>query len=172
VDCNNCVEACERRHGYARLARRGLQLGNLLFPSACRHCEDPVCLLCSVNGIVRLPDGEIHIVPENCIGCGACASRCPYGNIQMHSRDKKSEAHESGFNLFRLLGFRKDEDLGTTEPAVEHTKNRIAVKCDLCAGYPYYACVHACPVGAAFRIDPVKTFQRSDLLIGLEMKKG
>jgi CRP-like cAMP-binding protein len=171
VDCNNCVEACERRHGYARLSRRGLQLGNLLFPSACRHCEDPVCLLCSVNGIVRLPDGEIHIVPENCIGCGACASRCPYGNIQMHSRDKKSEAHDTGFNLFRLLEFRRDEDIAVSEPAVEHTKNRIAVKCDLCAGYPYYACVHACPVGAAFRIDPVRTFQRNDMLIGLEMKK-
>jgi Fe-S-cluster-containing hydrogenase component 2 len=170
VDCNNCVEACERRHGYARLDRRGLQLGNLLFPSACRHCEDPVCLLCSVNGIVRLPDGEIHIVPDNCIGCGACASRCPYGNIQMHARDKKSEAHDSGFNLFKMLKFRKTP--GSSEPGIEHKKDRIAVKCDLCAGYPYYACVHACPVGAAFRIDPVATFQRTDLLIGLEMKKG
>ena len=123
-----------------------------------------------MNGIVRLPDGEIHIVPDNCIGCGACATRCPYGNIQMHNRDKKSEAQDSGFNLLRMMQHRKT--LGTSEPDVEHKKDRIAVKCDLCAGYPYYACVHACPVGAAFRIDPVSTFQRTDLLIGLEMKKG
>jgi CRP-like cAMP-binding protein/Fe-S-cluster-containing hydrogenase component 2 len=171
VDCNNCVDACERRHGYARLDRRGLQLGSLLFPSACRHCEDPVCLLCSVNGIVRLPDGEIRIVPDNCIGCGACASRCPYGNIQMHARDKKSEAHDSGFNLLKMIGLGK-KDRGTSAPNLEeHRKDRIAVKCDLCAGYPYYACVHACPVGAAFRIDPVATFGREDLLVGLEMKK-
>jgi ferredoxin len=45
------------------------------------------------------------------------------------------------------------------------------VKCDLCAGYEYYACVHACPVGAAMRIDPVAAFGRSDLVIGMEMKK-
>ena len=78
------LDACGRRHGQSRLQLRGLQLDNLLFPTACRHCEDPVCLLCSVNGIVRIPSGEITIVDDNCIGCGACAERCPYGNISMH----------------------------------------------------------------------------------------
>jgi CRP-like cAMP-binding protein/Fe-S-cluster-containing hydrogenase component 2 len=162
TDCNNCVDACGRRHGYSRIERTGLQLGNMLFPSACRHCEDPVCLLCSVNGIVREPDGEIRIVPDNCIGCGACAERCPYDNIQMH---ELAEQKESGF-LSKL--FRRDE-----EPSAEdQLKQRLAVKCDLCAGYDYYACVHACPVGAAMRVDPVEVFGRTDLLIGLEMKKA
>lgn len=161
TDCNNCVDACERRHGYARLDRSGLQLGNLLFPSACRHCEDPVCLLCSVNGIVREPDGEIRIVPDSCIGCGACAERCPYDNIQMHDRTKESPKLD--FDLMNLLK--------GGEPPSKHEVDRVAVKCDLCAGYGYYACVHACPVGAAMRLDPVETFGRDDLLIGLEMKK-
>ena len=162
TDCNNCVDACGRRHGYSRIERTGLQLGNMLFPSACRHCEDPVCLLCSVNGIVREPDGEIRIVPDNCIGCGACAERCPYDNIQMH---ELTEQKESGF-LSKL--FRRAE-----EPSAEdQLKQRLAVKCDLCAGYDYYACVHACPVGAAMRVDPVEVFGRTDLLIGLEMKKA
>ena len=161
TDCNNCVDACGRRHGYSRIERTGLQLGNMLFPSACRHCEDPVCLLCSVNGIVREPDGEIRIVPDNCIGCGACAERCPYDNIQMH----ELAGHEGGF-LSKLFH-------RTQEPSAEEAlKQRIAVKCDLCAGYDYYACVHACPVGAAMRVDPVEVFGRSDLLIGLEMKKA
>jgi CRP-like cAMP-binding protein/Fe-S-cluster-containing hydrogenase component 2 len=168
TNCNNCVDACERRHGYARLDRRGLQLDNLLFPSACRHCEDPVCLMCSVNGIVREPDGEIRIVPDNCIGCGACAARCPYGNIQMHDRTKKFE--HSGFSLMSLLGLDRHQE-EQEELQQEHHRDLIAVKCDLCAGYPYYACVHACPVGAAFRIDPVSTFGRSDMVIGLEMRK-
>jgi CRP-like cAMP-binding protein/Fe-S-cluster-containing hydrogenase component 2 len=162
TDCNNCVDACGRRHGYSRIERTGLQLGNMLFPSACRHCEDPVCLLCSVNGIVREPDGEIRIVPDNCIGCGACAERCPYDNIQMHELTKQQE---SGF-LSKL--FHRAE-----EPSAEdQLKQRLAVKCDLCAGYDYYACVHACPVGAAMRVDPVEVFGRTDLLIGLEMKKA
>jgi CRP-like cAMP-binding protein/Fe-S-cluster-containing hydrogenase component 2 len=161
TDCNNCVDACGRRHGYSRIERTGLQLGNMLFPSACRHCEDPVCLLCSVNGIVREPDGEIRIVPDNCIGCGACAERCPYDNIQMHELAEQ----EQGF-LSKLIH-------RSEEPSAEdQLKQRIAVKCDLCAGYDYYACVHACPVGAAMRVDPVEVFGRTDLLIGLEMKKA
>jgi Fe-S-cluster-containing hydrogenase component 2 len=38
--------------------------------------------------------------------------------------------------------------------AVDPKAARVAVKCDLCAEYSDYACVTACPVGAAFRIDP------------------
>src|SRR5262249_31129590 len=59
TNCNNCVDACGRRHKYSRLQRRGIQVENLMFPTACRHCDDPVCLLCSVNGIVRVRTGEI-----------------------------------------------------------------------------------------------------------------
>ena len=62
-------------------------------------------------------------------------------------------------------------DAGTQDAAGKKKSKQIATKCDLCAGYPYYACVHACPVGAAFRIDPVATFGKTDLVIGLEMKK-
>lgn len=162
TNCNNCVDACGRRHGHSRLERRGLQMDNLLFPTACRHCEDPVCLLCSVNGIVRTPDGEITIVNDNCIGCGACASRCPYGNIQMHKRE---DATRKGFSkVFSLLDFFK-KDSEAEGPL------QLAVKCNLCAGYEDYACVRGCPVGAAMRVDPVKEFNRPDLHVGLESKR-
>jgi Fe-S-cluster-containing hydrogenase component 2/CRP-like cAMP-binding protein len=167
--CNNCVDACARRHGYSRLQLRGMQVENLLFPSACRHCEDPVCLLCSVNGIVRMPSGEITIVEDNCIGCGACAERCPYGNISMHAVTEKKR----GFflDLLDLVrgGAARDRALAELDPRTE----KIAVKCDLCAGHDDYACVTACPVGAAFRTDPQKIFAgKKDVVIGLEMKKA
>jgi len=154
VNCQNCVDACGRRHKYSRLALRGLQVENFLFPTACRHCEDPVCLLCSVNGIVRLPSGEITIVEDNCIGCGACAERCPYGNIRMHPVD----APEEGF-LLRLMGVLGLRSRKEAEEELRPGARRVAVKCDLCAGYPDYACVTACPVGAAFRIDPMKSLE-------------
>ena len=165
TNCNNCVDACGRRHGHSRLERSGLQMGNLLFPTACRHCEDPVCLLCSVNGIVRQPDGEITIVPDNCIGCGACAERCPYGNIHMYP---VVESQKQGLlsKFYSYLMARPQE-----KPVVEANTPQIAVKCDLCAGYKDYACVTACPVGAAARINPVEAFGRNDLFIGLEMKR-
>jgi Fe-S-cluster-containing hydrogenase component 2 len=82
----------------------------------------------------------------------------------MHELDAKAEGILS--NLFHRRKHEPEPD------AVEQLKQKIAVKCDLCAGYDYYACVHACPVGAAMRVDPVEVFGRGDVLIGLEMKKA
>jgi len=150
TSCGNCIDACQRRHGYSRLQLRGIQVDTYMFPTACRHCSDPACLMCSVNGIVRLPSGEIKIVKDNCIGCGACAERCPYGNISMHP----VEPEKPGFFptlLDFLAGKRaRKEALAALDPK----QQRIAVKCDLCAGHHDYACVTACPVAAAFRVDP------------------
>lgn len=170
TNCNNCVEGCGRRHGYSRLERSGLQMDTLLFPTACRHCEDPVCLLCSVNGIVRQPDGEISIVNDNCIGCGACADRCPYDNIKMH--DLKQQANKPLLLEIVEKVVRIPLFSGHGQQAEQPVYDRLAVKCDLCAGYDDYACVTACPVGAAVRIDPVEVFGRADLIVGLEMKKN
>jgi Fe-S-cluster-containing dehydrogenase component/CRP-like cAMP-binding protein len=147
--CQNCMKACERRHGESRLQLRGIQLEHLLFPTACRHCEDPQCLLCSVNGIVRRPSGEISIVTENCIGCGACADRCPYGNISMQPVEKPKRGLL--FNLLDLLRGPVERAAALAELG-SHVPQR-AVKCDLCADYADYACVTACPTGAAFRTD-------------------
>jgi len=117
-----------------------------------------VCLLCSVNGIVRLPSGEITIIDDNCIGCGACAERCPYGNIRMHPVQAPQESFL--VKLLGVLGMRaRREALDELKPGAQ----RIAVKCDLCAGYPDYACVTACPVGAMFRIDPMKSLETQNM---------
>lgn len=148
--CNNCIDACERRHGMSRLQLRGVQVEHYMFPTACRHCEDPACLLCSVNGIVRLPSGEIQIVEENCIGCGACAERCPYGNISMHPVDPPRRGVFA--TLFDFLAGSSSRERALE--AIDPKSPRVAVKCDLCAGYDDYACVTACPVGANFRVDP------------------
>ncbi len=162
--CQNCMAACERRHGHSRLQLRGLQVEHLLFPTACRHCEDPKCLLCSVNGIERRPSGEISIVQENCIGCGACAERCPYGNISLHPREKPKRGFL--FSLFDLLAGPKERTraLAELDPSVPQK----AVKCDLCAGYDNYACVTACPTGAAFRTDPSAKLGSGHLLSELD----
>ncbi len=150
VNCQNCIDACGRRHGESRLQLRGLQVENLLFPTACRHCEDPVCLLCSVNGIVRRPTGEIAIVEENCIGCGACAERCPYGNISMHPVEQKKK----GWIASLLDLIRGGPNKAAYERELDPKIPMKAVKCDLCAEHDDYACVTACPTGAAFRVDP------------------
>jgi CRP-like cAMP-binding protein/Fe-S-cluster-containing hydrogenase component 2 len=148
TSCGSCIDACGRRHGQSRLELSGIQVEHLLFPTACRHCDDPVCLLCSVAGIVRRPTGEIAIVDDNCIGCGACAERCPYDNIRMHPVEPERPSLFRRFvDFLRGPGERRPE---TADAEVA----RRAVKCDLCEGNDDYACVTACPVGAAFRANP------------------
>ncbi len=162
--CQNCMAACERRHGHSRLQLRGLQVEHLLFPTACRHCEDPKCLLCSVNGIERRPSGEISIVQENCIGCGACAERCPYGNISLHPKEEPKRGFF--FSLFDLLAGPKERTRALSE--LDPNVPQKAVKCDLCAGYDNYACVTACPTGAAFRTDPSANLGSGHMLSELD----
>ena len=157
TSCGNCIDACERRHGTSRLQLRGLQVENYMFPTACRHCADPACLLCSVNGIVRLPSGEIQIVEESCIGCGACAERCPYGNISMHAVEKPARGFFPSLFDFLVRGSTRERALDAIDPKTL----RVAVKCDLCAGYGDHACVTACPVGANFRVDPGELVEKS-----------
>jgi Fe-S-cluster-containing hydrogenase component 2 len=108
-----------------------------------------------VDGIVREPSGEIRIITENCIGCGACAERCPYDNIQMAPREKRPQPLLQRIlptPIFDLLTFGRSA--GTALDT-----NRIAVKCDLCVGHANGpACVRSCPTGAAQRVSPLEFF--------------
>jgi CRP-like cAMP-binding protein/thioredoxin reductase len=139
IRCGNCIAACEAVHddGQARLTLTGIHFYNLLFPSSCWQCEDPLCMLdCPPDALVRDASGEIH-VKSTCIGCGNCEANCPYGNIFLvHPR----EDQPFGF-LRRLLG------LGGRE-----AEREVAVKCDMTGRPGGPACVLACPTGAAMRL--------------------
>ena len=94
IHCNECEEACERRHGHSRMNRKGMVVGNISIATACRQCQDPVCMLCSRAGIARHPNGEVYIT-ESCIGCGICAERCPYGAISIVNIEEEGNAQSS-----------------------------------------------------------------------------
>jgi len=159
IDCNNCVDACVRRHGHPRLERRGLTVGPYLIATACRHCDDPLCLLCPVDGIVRNADGTI-VINNNCIGCGACAERCPYDNIRMADVQQMIATEKAESSLWqRLLNFAKPREMGAVTFDQDDLRQKVAVKCDLCAGHKDGpACVRNCPTGAAFRADGARFF--------------
>lgn len=155
VRCDNCVKACETTHGgQTRLYREeGLLFGNFLVPTSCRHCENPRCLMdCPPgNAIQRDPKGEVFINEQNCIGCGNCASNCPYGNIFM-LHPKPQETRKPWMRILSLVGS------GPPEPKAEDIPTK-AVKCDLCrndSAGP--ACVRSCPTGAAMRVTPEEYF--------------
>ncbi len=182
IHCNECEEACARRHGHSRMNRKGMVVGNISIATACRQCQDPVCMLCSRAGIARLPSGEVYIT-ESCIGCGICAERCPYDNISIMALDEENDAVSGSswqqFSTFFTKGAGKERGrkllpmvaasgpLNTHQPidAYGEMRKKVAIKCDLCAGYNNQACVQACPTGAAFRVQPTTFFGSTEEIL-------
>ena len=88
--CDECTKGCIREHGdeshglpITRLLRDGLRFGDYLVATSCRSCTDPHCMSgCPVDSIHRGKHLQI-VIEDHCIGCGLCASNCPYGNIFM-----------------------------------------------------------------------------------------
>jgi Fe-S-cluster-containing hydrogenase component 2 len=159
--------------------RQGMVVGNISIATACRQCQDPVCMLCSRAGIARLPSGEIYIT-ESCIGCGICAERCPYDNISIMTVDEEDVPAGSAwqrFNGFFKHGSGKERghkflpmasgplDAPHARDAVGEMRKRLAIKCDLCAGYNNQACVQACPTGAAIRVNPTTFFGSTEEIL-------
>jgi CRP-like cAMP-binding protein/Fe-S-cluster-containing hydrogenase component 2 len=186
IHCNECEEACERRHGHSRMNRKGMVVGNISIATACRQCQDPVCMLCSRAGIARMPSGEVYIT-ESCIGCGICAERCPYDNIAIVTLDdddpyranNATKATWQQFSAFFTKGAGKERgrkalpmaavpgplDMQPSFDAVGEIRKKLAIKCDLCAGYDNQACVQACPTGAALRVNPVAFFGSTEEIL-------
>jgi len=91
---------------------------------------------CPVGSIRRKHTLDI-VIEDWCIGCGNCATDCPYGNI----------------NVVEVTDARRKQK---AEPRPK------AVVCDLCAEFAEPNCVRACPHDAAIRVEP-KTFFARDL---------
>jgi len=157
--------ACHKVHGRSRLLRRGIHImrpvsleknspfQSLLHPSVCMHCKDPECLTgCPTGAIGRFAGGRVDIDPRTCIGCGDCATQCPYNAISMAPREPKRE---------------------------EAMDDLLAIKCNLCADTrlnplgaraPAYSCEENCPTGALLRVDPHTYFAEIKQIEGLVFK--
>jgi Fe-S-cluster-containing dehydrogenase component/CRP-like cAMP-binding protein len=189
VRCGNCSLACHQVHGQSRLVRRGIHVEHpeslarpnhsqsLLSPSVCMHCKDPECLTgCPTGAIQRLTGGLVDIDPKTCIGCGDCATQCPYNAISMVPRKK---AVQSG-NATGIWSLKPS----TLPDPVDQTDDLLAVKCNLCAGtslnpagskVPAYSCEENCPTGALLRVDPhiyFKEIRNVENLVRLDQAQG
>jgi len=154
IHCNNCVDACEDRHGYPRLDRRGTRIADISVPVACRLCHDPVCFICNFDAIKRAPTGEIYIIDDKCVGCAGCAIRCPYNVIQMVPAKPEPKSDILG----ALLGRRKEANEEERAKAHELKPKNLAIKCDNCLGYPDTACTKNCPTNAIRWVNPMVYF--------------
>ncbi len=89
VGCHCCEVACNEQNGNppeVKWRRVGeMEAGSFpdmlqLFNSmSCNHCIDPACLNgCPTNSYIKLDNGVVYHVDEDCIGCQYCTWNCPY----------------------------------------------------------------------------------------------
>lgn len=168
IRCNNCVTACQSVHtdGLNRFFWDDMRQAESVLPHvrlshSCQHCEFALCMRpCPTNAIKRTTErGAVFIDYDACIRCGKCADTsqgCPYGSIQIVPAAEVSTAPQPGLLQLLTSYFRKPEPA----PAAAEIKGgkNYPVKCDLCEGLPYQACVQHCPTGAVFRVDGDRTF--------------
>ena len=132
LDLESCTRCDESHGGETRLVREGMRFENFLVATSCRSCTDPYCLVgCPVNAIFREGSKEI-VIEDHCIGCGQCATNCPYGNITMYG-------HQEGFS-----------GEGKMQIPLIQQKATTCDQCKSIGGTP--RCVYACPHDAAFRM--------------------
>ena len=147
--CDQCVKACADSHdGVTRLIRDGLHFDRFLIATSCRQCRDPLCMVgCPVGAIRRRNSLEV-IIEDWCIGCGACANNCPYGNINI--QEFVAEGATAGLDA-----------AGEAQQTLKKASVvRKATSCNLCHDYPEPNCVYACPHDAAHRVSPAEFFSK------------
>ena len=151
IDCDNCVKACDRRHGNSRFVRHGFEIGTIRVPTSCKNCVDPVCIeCCKIEGMTKT--NHRYTQPkEICSGCGRCSRTCPFGAISMLA----TKDHTLKINY-------EGNFLPEQNHLAEKGKNRKKEiwKCDGCADYKNKGCVYNCPTGALQEIvlaDFIKT---------------
>lgn len=185
VRCGNCSMACHEVHGQSRLLRRGIHIERpknyggvsseqILVPSVCMHCQDPECLTgCPTGAIGRFENGQIDIDPKTCIGCGDCATQCPYNAITMIPR--KPDVPKPLTFAQKMRGWVTLSPATPPQP-VTATENLLATKCNLCAGTQLnppgvetqaFSCQENCPTGALVRVNPREYFSEVNTRLGL-----
>jgi Fe-S-cluster-containing hydrogenase component 2/CRP-like cAMP-binding protein len=154
--CDECTKGCVQQHGtkshgvpVTRMLRDGVRFGNFTVATACRSCTDPHCMTgCPVDSIHRGKHLQI-VIEDHCIGCGLCATNCPYGNITMVANEHRQvELPDPDHDGQTLL---------LSQPK--------AVTCDLCDAEGKLAiaeprCVSACPHEAASRMTGEELLRR------------
>ena len=128
---------------------------------------------CPTGAIARFAEGQIDIEPNTCIGCGDCATQCPYNAISMVPR-KPTIAPLPGIGGRLKSWF--SMAVPTVPLAVTETADLIAVKCNLCentslnpngAKTAAYSCQENCPTGALVRVNPLEYFSEAKNAIGI-----
>lgn len=84
-DCRACEEACAAKLGSVGPVIKAEKVHEVprTRTITCYQCAQPLCQeACSVDAIVKSEeDGVVRVLRDECIGCEACVSACPYENM-------------------------------------------------------------------------------------------
>ncbi|WP_080802778.1 4Fe-4S dicluster domain-containing protein [Arabiibacter massiliensis] len=115
IGCKACQVACCDRNdltaGFTLRTVRTFETGvypdsSLYhFAATCNHCASPACVASCPTGACQKSedDGTVYRDPEVCIGCGTCATACPYEHPVV-LEDRKISAKCDGCKSFRDQG--------------------------------------------------------------------
>jgi Fe-S-cluster-containing dehydrogenase component/CRP-like cAMP-binding protein len=178
VRCNACVESCVAVHEdrVPRLSKKGSRVTFEDAPThhrynlatSCYNCQVPGCMLaCTFGAIRRDVQGLIRFDYKNCVGCAMCVEACPYDVIRLTPPPGAASAEKSFWQSLPLIG----KFFGSNEPAPAGPVLNAAglpvqakaVKCDLCAGLPFQACVYNCPTSAIKRESPERLMANKEV---------
>ncbi len=96
VGCQSCTVACQLgndvplgtfRTFVTTVGPVGIYptLSMYSLPVLCMHCENPLCVPCCPTGATtQRADGVVLVDTNQCIGCGACITACPYHARSRH----------------------------------------------------------------------------------------
>ena len=89
IGCHSCEVACAEQNGLpdGTVWRRVGEIEGGAFPDArrmhlslaCNHCLEPTCLEgCPTEAYLKLENGVVQHLADECIGCQYCTWSCPY----------------------------------------------------------------------------------------------
>jgi carbon-monoxide dehydrogenase iron sulfur subunit len=98
VGCQSCMFACSRRKGdggltnsciYVR-SKGGISNGFIVI--VCRSCQDPPCARACPHGALKVAKGGgVRLIPDKCIGCGACKAACVIDAVFWNEEENKPQ---------------------------------------------------------------------------------
>ncbi len=98
VGCQTCMFACSRRSGNGGLtnscigvrSKGGISSGFIVV--VCRSCLEPPCAkACPYDALKVAEGGGVRLLPDKCIGCGACREACVLGAVFWNEEDNKPQ---------------------------------------------------------------------------------
>ena len=143
IGCRTCEVSCVLAHSAADILSKLspaffiprlklVKTSRVSTPVQCRQCEDAPCAkVCPTGALVHSHD-SVQVIQTRCIGCKSCVMACPYGSMEIITREMMYS----------------DRRPPAATPAVE------AFKCDLCVHRSQGpACIEVCPTKAIYSID-------------------